>query len=266
MAKYLIFHNAGNDSIAYPVERLVSVEQTDATSIIMKFENKDNTAGAVTTIDLTVAAGKEFDAMKVLLKQVASDKEYAVIWDRSSRTSSHFTDISIDTSGVNTTGLTPGAAISGSANTIYHSWIERNGNIIKTSIYIDLTDLEGTGTTDQIIGIGADASHLGQVTTAKCGTIYDVVVTCIETPDADLQELDLVASADAVGKKGDDPGSGGDFTDEAAIIVDADYSAAGIFSSSAVPAANDYLYLASVTATADTATSGKLLIELFGTE
>ena len=41
-------------------------------------------------------------------------------------------------------------------------------------------------------------------------------------PDADIQELDIVASGDSDGQKGDDYSSGGDFTDEGEKIVDAD--------------------------------------------
>ena len=80
------------------------------------------------------------------------------------------------------------------------------------------------------------------------------MVTCVEAPDADIQELDIVASGDSDGQKGDDYSSGGDFTDEGEKIVDADYTAPGIFPSSAVPKNGDYLYLASVTTTVDTAT------------
>ncbi len=242
------------------------MDQTDGTSIVLKFEHKDGTAGSVTQIDLTVDAGKEAEAMRTLMAAISSGREVENIWDKSSKTSSDFTAISIDSTGDNANGLTPGTAISGSANTIYHSFIEKNGNIIRTSIYIDLTDLEGTASANQIVGIGSNPSHLGQITDAKCGTIFDIVVTCIEAPDADLQELDIIASSDSAGKKGDDYGGGGDFTDPGSKVVDADYTAPGIFNMTARPASGDFLYLASVTASADTATSGKLLIELYGTE
>jgi len=265
--KYLYFDAGSTSALSIPASRLLSMDNNALNEITLSFEDMDAVAGATTDVTLTVNEGKVKKVMETITESVHGGRDnFLVIADSVNRifVDSDITAVSVDDSGTGSNGLTAGAAITESANTVYHSWIERNGDIIKTSIYIDLTDLEGTATANDIIGIGTDPAHLGQVTTARCGTIFDVVVKCTEAPDADLQELDLIASADADGQKGDAYGSGGDFTDEGTVIVDADYSAVGITGSSALPAADDYLYLASVTETADTATSGKLLIELYG--
>lgn len=263
MAKYLIFHNANNDTIAYPVDRLVSVEQTDATSIIMKFENKDNTAGSTTTIDLTVAQGKELEAMKVLLKNIASDNEYAVVWDKASRTSGHFTGISIDTAGDNTNGLTAGSGITNTPAAVYKSWIERNGNVIKTSIYLDLTDLHA-GADGDIIGTAGDSDcHIGQITTAKNGTIIAGRLTLLEAITGAADDLDVFSAVEGTG------------TEDTAIslLTETDLLVGGgplngalQYNFTALPAADEYLYLAAGELDTGDYTGGKILIELFGTE
>ncbi len=263
MAKFLIFHNDSDDSISFPVDRLLAVDQTDSTSIIMKFEHKDGTAGSVTTVDLTVDAGSEGEALKTLMEAVASSVDVEHIWDKTSKTSSSFTAISIDSSGDNSNGLSAGAGITGGTGTVYHSWVEKNGDVIKTSIYIDLTGLRSTAAGD-IIGVDgtSDACHIGQIVAATSGTIFAGTVACLETPDGGDPDINIHSATEGTGAEDTAIST----LTETLLINAGDHAADAFKSLTAFPAANEFLYLTAGATTDADYTAGKLLIELYGTE
>ena len=265
MAKFLIFHNDGDDSISFPVDRLLAVDQTDATSIVMKFEHKDGTAGSVTTVDLTVDAGSEGEALKTLMEAVASSVDVEHIWDKTSKTSSSFTAISIDSSGDNANGLTPGSGITAGA-AYYNSWVEKNGNVIKTSILIDLTGLASSDAANDIIGDdgGVANSHIGQYTTAKMGTLFAVVMEAKELPAGGDPDINLVFADEATLAENAALSSG---TNTGTLINSGDLVAGTpVYAHAGFPAANQYFYLSNGSATDAAYTGGSLLIEFYGTE
>ena len=167
------------------------------------------------------------------------------------------------------TGLTRGSGFS-EAET-YQSWCEHFGGIIKTSILIDLTGVIGAGGALDIIGnVGAASAHIGQVTAAVCGAVFAGRLTCLELPAGGEPDIDLYASNVATGTENIIITDGALGTETALVTSGADMIAGGIAGTfggfTAMPTANDYLYLVKGLAT-DTAeyTSGKLLIEMWGT-
>jgi hypothetical protein len=155
-----------------------------------------------------------------------------------------------------------GAGITGGTGTVYKSSVEQVGGLILTRIYIDLTGL-GSSTTDlDIIGQGASAAHIGQITAAKNGTIEAIRMTCLELPAGGADDIDLYTAAEATGVF--DAGIG-TLTETALITAGGAWASGTVKASTAVPAAGDYLYLTGGEAgTAGTYTAGKFLIELFG--
>jgi len=158
----------------------------------------------------------------------------------------------------------PGAGISGGVGTIFKSSVARIGDIIRTSILIDLTGL-GSSTTDlDIIGVGASAAYLGQITAAKNGTILSGRMTCLEVPVGGADDIDLYAAVEPTGVF---DGAIGDLTETALVTAGGAWSLGLTKALGAVPAADAYLYLTGGEAgTAASYTAGKFLIELDGYE
>ena len=168
------------------------------------------------------------------------------------------------TNGVLTTQA--GTGITAGSGTVYYSFIQKNGPVIHTSIYVDLTGLNSGGTAADIIGVAAAANcHIGQYTTADCGTIFAGKMTCLELPAGGDPNIDLYSADEATGVEDTAVTS---LTNDAALIASSGVwiatGALTVQSCSAVPAANQYIYLVAGAATDATYTAGKFLIEFFG--
>ena len=159
-----------------------------------------------------------------------------------------------------------GAGIEGTAET-YITQVERfksdtdtNVNIVKTTIMIDLTGLNGGGTAGDIIGAdGAGVAYIGRVTTANQGTVFGVSMECFETPAGSDPDIDLHSATEGTGVEDT---AIGDLTE--ALIIDGGDAAAGTRTAGGDIGANQYLYLTNGTATAGTYTAGRLVITILG--
>lgn len=158
----------------------------------------------------------------------------------------------------------PGAGISGGTGTVFKSSVIRIGDIIKTSILIDLTGLSSSTTDLDIIGQGTDPAYLGQITAAKNGTILTGRMTCLEVPLGGVADIDLYSATEATGVF---DGAVGDLAETAIITAGGNWTLAAVKAFGAIPAANKYLYLTGgAGGTADVYTAGKFLIEIEGYE
>ena len=156
----------------------------------------------------------------------------------------------------------PGAGISGGTGTVFKTSVQRVGDIIKTSILIDLTGLASSTTDLDIIGVGASAAYLGQITAARNGTIFSGRMTCLEVPAGGADDIDLYSATEATGVF--DAGIG-TLAETALITSGGAWTLAGVKAFGNMPAADEYLYLTGGEAgTAATYTAGKFLIELEG--
>ena len=264
MSKFLYFDGDGHNAMTFPVDRLLSIDQSGDTSVLLTFEHVLGTTSSYTKVDLTVDTGTEKAVMKDISEAIAFGKDqFIVVADsvKSNYINSSITAVSVDDSGANSNGLSAGVGITGGTGTVYHSFVEKNGNIIKTSIYIDLTGLGSSTSANDIVGVAGGPAHIGQITAAQNGTIFAGQVTTLETPTANLTDIDLVASA-----TGDDAFDAA-VTTPSTLLNSGGVAVNTIDALTAFPAANNYLYITSATTTAvATATAGKLLIELYGTE
>jgi len=158
----------------------------------------------------------------------------------------------------------PGAGISGGTGTVFKSSVIRIGDIIKTSILIDLTGLSSSTTDLDIIGQGTDPAYLGQITAAKNGTILTGRMTCLEVPVGGVVDIDLYSATEATGVF---DGKIADLAETAIITAGGNWTLGAIKAFGAIPAANKYLYLTGgADGTAAAYTAGKFLIELEGYE
>jgi len=161
--------------------------------------------------------------------------------------------------------ITPGTGISTGTNTVYKANVTVAGDLIKTEILIDLTGLNSSAA-DDIIGKQATANcHIGQITSALCGTIFAGTFQSLETPTGGEPDIDLYAATEATGTE--DTAITG-LAETKLLDLNADLSASNLgtpFVLSAFPAADQYLYLVgSGGGTDDIYTAGKLLITLYG--
>lgn len=156
----------------------------------------------------------------------------------------------------------PGAGISGGTGTVFKSSVERVGDIIRTTILIDLTGLSSSTTDLDIIGQGASAAYLGQITAAKNGTVFSGRVKCLEAPAGGVTDIDLYSATEATGVF---DGGIAALTETALLTAGGAWTLGTSTELGALPAADQYLYLTGGAAgTAAAYTAGKFAIELEG--
>lgn len=168
----------------------------------------------------------------------------------------------VDGVQMNLSGPSAGAGITGGVGAVYKSSVQRLGGIYKTTIMVDLTGLASSTTDLDIIGVGASAAHIGQITAALNGTILGVRMTCLELPAGGADDIDLYSAAEGTGVF---DGGIAALTETALITSGGAWASGTVKAAAVVPAANEYLYLTGGEAgTAATYTAGKFLIELYG--
>lgn len=155
-----------------------------------------------------------------------------------------------------------GTGISTGTGTIHKASVEKVGGIITTRILVDLTGLSSSAAAD-IIGVEAAANcHIGQITAAINGTIIGGKITCLEAPATGEPDIDLYSATEATGVE--DAAITG-LTETALLNTTADWTIDLVRAITAVPAANEYLYLVGDGLGTDAVyTAGKFLIELTG--
>ena len=171
---------------------------------------------------------------------------------------------STDETAFSVKNITPGTGISTGTGTIFKGSVLRMGDVIETTIVIDVTGLNSGDADGDIIGVAATANcHLGRITAAANGTVFAGSVQCVETPAGGEPDIDLFSATEATGTE---EALITGLTETALLATAVDWT--GILAPkglTAVPAANEYLYLvASGGATNATYTGGKFVIKLYG--
>ena len=181
-------------------------------------------------------------------------------------TGTETTQMSITSAGfaslnANTLATEAGAGITTGSGTVYRSSVQRNGGIITTRILIDLTGLRSTGGAD-IIGVNGTAlvCHIGQITAARNGTILTGSMECFEAPGGGDPDINIHSADEGTGVE-DGAISG---LAETLLVNSGDATLGSKVYFTAVPAADEFLYLTTGAATDADYTAGKLFIELMG--
>jgi hypothetical protein len=187
---------------------------------------------------------------------------------RATGTGTETTQMSISSAGfasldANTMATEAGTGITGGTGTIYRSSVIREGGIIRTSILIDLTGLRSTASGD-IIGVDGTSNvcHIGQITAARNGTILAGRMTCFEAPTGGDPDINVHSATEGTGVE---DGAISSLT-ETLLVNAGDATLGSVVIFTAVPAADEFLYLTLGDTTNADYTAGKLLIELFGYE
>ena len=185
---------------------------------------------------------------------------------KNATTGAFTTQSSIDSSGIasfdaTTMPVEAGTGITTGSGTIYRSSVMQSGGIITTQILIDLTGLRSTGSGD-IIGVNGTSlvCHIGQITAARNGTILTGSMECFEAPAGGDPDINVHSATEGTGVE---DGAIGDLT-ETLLVNAGDATLGSKVYFTAVPAADEFLYLTTGDATDADYTAGKLLIELKG--
>lgn len=156
--------------------------------------------------------------------------------------------------------MAPGAGFAGTG-TVYKASVSKEGDLVKTTIVIDLTGAASSTTDLDIIGTSG-VSHIGQIVAAVNGTNVAGCITCTEAPAGGVTDIDLYSATEGTGAF-----DGG----IAALAETALVTSGGAWTSGtrkgflAEPAADSYLYLTGgAGGTAATYTAGKFVIEMWG--
>jgi len=173
---------------------------------------------------------------------------------------------STDETAFSVKNITPGTGISTGVNTLYKGSVLRMGDVIETTIVMDLTGLNSGNADLDVIGKADTANcHIGQITAAANGTILGGYVQCLETPVGGEPDIDL--HSNTVATLTEDAAHNASGTSVALMTAAVDWT--GILapkSLTAVPAANTYLYLIASGSSPTNAiyTAGKFVIKLYG--
>ena len=154
-----------------------STSATTSYTLSYGVANENELALFVNNVRQQPGSGKAYTATGTALTLSAAtastDTMYAIYLGRALQTSVPATNsvtAAMLSSNAATT-LSAGAGITGGTGTIYKSEVVKLGDIIRTTIIIDLTGLSSSAAAD-IIGKASTAScHLGQITAAINGTI-----------------------------------------------------------------------------------------------
>ena len=152
-----------------------------------------------------------------------------------------------------------GTGITTGSGTIYRSSVQRVGGIITTRILIDLTGLRSTGSGD-IIGVDGTSlvCHIGQITAAQNGTILTGSMECFEAPAGGDPDINVHSATEGTGVE---DGAIADLT-ETLLVNAGDATLGSKVYFTAVPAADEFLYLTTGAATEADYSAGKLFIEM----
>ena len=185
---------------------------------------------------------------------------------KNATTGAFTTQSSIDSSGIasfdaNTMPVEAGTGTTTGSGTIYRSSVMQSGGIITTQILNDLTGIRSTGSGD-IIGVNGTSlvCHIGQITAARNGTILTGSMECFEAPAGGDPDINVHSATEGTGVE---DGAIGDLT-ETLLVNAGDATLGSKVYFTAVPAADEFLYLTTGDATDADYTAGKLLIELKG--
>ena len=171
---------------------------------------------------------------------------------------------STDETAFSVKNITPGTGISEGTGTLFKGSILRMGDVIETTIVIDVTGLNSGDADGDIIGKAATANcHLGRITAAGNGTVFAGSMQCVETPAGGEPDIDLYSATEATGTE---EALITGLTETALLAAAADWTGnlapKGL---TALPAADQYLYLAGGGGVTNaTYTAGKFVIKLYG--
>tara|TARA_R110002020_G_scaffold467198_1_gene690594 strand:+ start:322 stop:1182 length:861 start_codon:yes stop_codon:yes gene_type:complete len=214
MKNKMVIFNATGFEYAYKVSDMVFMtnSQTDTTIIIgFKSTYHQYSGDAVHGLALTVT--ESYSVMLNILKAFTNSKSLFInIADVDKRITNVYSDFSRSSSLPALSYLTqanvgpseyPGLGLRAASGFRFNSSISRIGNVVKTTMLVDITDLKSTSDNGDTIGNDTDGSswlyHTGNGSVNTGGGFYggSGTVTCLETPAGGDADIDLYEASDS---------------------------------------------------------------------
>jgi len=162
--------------------------------------------------------------------------------------------------------MAAGTGITAGTGTVCAHSVVKAGTLYKTTIFIDVTGLQGGAAADTIIGVDGSANpcHIGQIVAAVNGTIVYGQITCLETPAGGDPDINFYGSADE-GNVAQDAALTA-LTGEELLLNHGDWTGAAAtpVALTALPDAAGYMYMTQGAITDVKYSAGQFLIELWG--
>ena len=170
----------------------------------------------------------------------------------SALTVSGITKLSCNASG------TSGAGITAGSDTISKTSAVRTGDIVYTTIVLDVDDLHSDAD-DRVVGVdgNTDPAYLMRIGTGYQGTLIGGKLTCLEAPNADIS---LFKSTSGTLDEGDTASGAAGYA--SVCSKGSTWAAGDMRAFSSIPSNNDYLYLEGESTA--TFSSGRFIIEMWG--
>jgi len=270
MAKFLYFDPESNNALSVPADRLLSMDQVGDTEIRLTFEEKDGVTNSRTFVTLNIEAGKEKQVMDAIAKAIANgarDASIVICDDTNDKyVSSHITSCAVQAGAVSSSGvMAPG---SGATGATYKSSVKRVGDLIETTVIVDLEDLASVADDAKIVGTDTDANaYVIKLDSAINGSVYHLLeMTCVEAIEGGEPNLIIQASATGTTAAQGAVATPDLLADTTSDIALGAQTRTGLNAAVAPTVAKPYLYLANGAAasTAATYTGGKLMIRILG--
>ncbi len=138
----------------------------------------------------------------------------------------------------------------------------RSGSLIKTTIFIDATGLEGGDAGDIIGDATPSVSHLGQFTVARNGTLFHGQITCLVTPAGGAADIDFTTADEDTGVQDTAIAS---LSNLNVLLNTGTWSEGVVFETiTTLPVADQYLYMVDVAGDAVEISAGQFLLEFYG--
>jgi hypothetical protein len=271
----MVYFEGDTLSYCYKLSDLISIEAATDTIILMTFKSTFHhfPGDSQDTTYFTVTKDSH-EVVLNFLKVFSSSKSLIInIKEVDDRISSYFPAtngsklpvLALNTGFTHGPGEYPGSGLRAASGFKFNSSKSYHGNIVKTAILMDITDLSSTADDGDVIGNGTDANcwmyQVGTGTNHQRGGFLDVAgtVTCLQAPAGGDTDIDFYEDTSSTRAGGYDI-SGAD-----KILNKGGAWAAGDVIPITAPPSNSYVYMASGGgSSAGTYTAGIFLIEFYG--
>jgi len=269
MSKYLYVAPSATNALTMPTDTLLSMDQTGANTILLTFQDKEGTVTVNTFVTLTINTGSFKEVMKNISEAIAFGKDQFIILAdvvNSTFLNSDITGVGIDSGAITSRGVMSSG--SGFVGNTYKSSVKAVGDLIETTIIVDLDDCASIATDAVVIGTGTSANAFVAVldATVNGSVFHSCEVTCVELIEGGELDILLVGSATGTTAAQATVTSGdllADFNGDTAL---GSQNRTGTNSAVAPTIAKPYLYFKNGhgTSTAATYTAGKFMIKIIG--
>ena len=266
LSNKMLYVNAASEEIVVPLSRFLTATVAADTTVKLYFDSHVEGEYGNANMEVDVTCTDAEDVLKSILGAFASSRDSVLdLLTIHSKISAVDVNQAAGGGGIGAKSMSAGTGITTGSGTQYISNVKREGDFIKTTIYVDVDGLNSGDADADVIGVADTANcHIGQITAAINGTIVRGHMMLSEVIAGGEPDVDLYSNTVATLSEEANVNTAG--SEAALLAAAADWTLAlPPKPLTAYPAADTYLYLvASGGSTNNTYTTGAFIIELWG--